>query len=569
MEILPIERRNLMVQNIDNLVILRDYDQINQMIIKPTAWNSLDIQALGGLNLVIHKDLGLERQEIDNFEIIGSINAPILEQEYINSIEIVERNSNLNKPRLSLNIEYMDDLQISPKRNEIRFVSANIPMGNYEIEPVDDLEIIGKKKEDLEIEHIDKINYPDKIINYNRSSDQRDDINIQTSMEYDININDNRLKKGRQINQEYSYEENDNVIRYRDDSLNMNLSQQKNKSKSGYGQIQHNKYRIVKQDEGYGQEQEQGYERDDWNKSNNIQQTSKIFISPQQEGRDQMAIREYGSGMPSKNDWNEKNRTQGIVNLSVIDDNKKEEWNFDMENEEEMVRENSDEDPKDDNNNKNIEMRKIHNDYDSDELDNIDPLSGLKKHGKQSKYDEYIKSQSQIKQSIKNEEDEDKKIKPQPEIQHSSVNYIGSQDNIDRSEDEDPKRKKGQGKFQASSTNYMIGHESGGDEEDLKDKEGPGQLHPTGKYKISPEVRRDFGGDTGKKEKKLQGPYKPTSLNYMISSESRVEDPKKTQKKIQFKSQSQNKEITGMMKKKTKVKKFEYLRDPNQGPNFQ
>ena len=138
-------------------------------------------------------------------------------------------------------------------------------------------------------------------------------------------------------------------------------------------------------------------------------------------------------------------------------------------------------------------MRKIHNDYDSDELDNIDPLSGLKKHGKQSKYDEYIKSQSQIKHSIKKEEDEDKKIKPQPQIQHSSVNYIDNQDNIDRSEDEDPKRKKGQGKYQTSSSNYMIGRESGGDEEDLKDKEGPGQFHPTRKYMIGPEIKGDFG----------------------------------------------------------------------------
>ena len=119
MEILPIERRDLIVQNIDNLLILKDYERL---IMKP-KWDSLDIQASGGLNLVSHKDLRLEPQEIDNFEIIGSIRQTILEQEYINSIEIVERNSILQRHRDSLNIEYMDDLQISPNRNQVRFVS--------------------------------------------------------------------------------------------------------------------------------------------------------------------------------------------------------------------------------------------------------------------------------------------------------------------------------------------------------------------------------------------------------------------------------------------------------------
>ena len=131
--------------------------------------------------------------------------------------------------------------------------------------------------------------------------DDKNDINVNLwdldgssfFLDRNINYNDNRLKRGRQINQEYSYEENENIIRYRDESYNMNLSQQKNKSKSGYGSIEQKKHRIVKQGEEYDQEQDQGYERDDWNKSNNIQQTNKIFISPQHEGRDQMGIMGY------------------------------------------------------------------------------------------------------------------------------------------------------------------------------------------------------------------------------------------------------------------------------------
>ena len=59
---------------------------------------------------------------------------------------------------------------------------------------------------------------------------------------------------------------------------------------------------------------------------------------------------------------------------------------------------------------------------------------------------ELYENNDPIKYIKNNLTDEDKKIKPQPQIQHSSVNYIDNQDNIDRSEDEDPKRKKGQGK---------------------------------------------------------------------------------------------------------------------------
>jgi hypothetical protein len=195
---------------------VKDYDKL---ILKP-IWDSLDVQASGGLNLVSHKDLRLERQEIDNFEIIGSIRQAILEQEYINSIEIVERNSIVQRHRDSLDIEYMDDLQISPNRNEVRFMSVNVqaPRQNYEIETVDDIEIIGSQ-ENYEVEQIDRISLQDKVIQ-NRY-EQREDVNIRSSEEYNINYNDNRLKRPGQ--QEYTSEENENILRYRDDNYNMNI----------------------------------------------------------------------------------------------------------------------------------------------------------------------------------------------------------------------------------------------------------------------------------------------------------------------------------------------------------
>ena len=378
MEILPIERRNLLVQNIDNLVILRDYDNLN-INVKP-IWDSLDVQVSGGLNLVSHKDLGLECQEIDNFEIIGSINIPILEQEYINSIEIVERNSSINRQRNSLLIECMDDLQISPSRNEVRFLNANVPRLSYDMENVDDFEIIGRnKEEEFEVEKIDKISYQDKVI-----ENQYDEINTR---QYNT-------KKIKQINR--GDEENE-IIRYREDY--------KKKSNFPYSSLEEDRYKIIKQTRIY--EQENMYDREDWNKYNELQQIKSIFIPGQrasqsyQEGGDNYSATGFGMGIMYKNNnnWNEKNRTQGIVNLSVIDDNKKQPWDFGMENEEDMEenRENSEEEPKDNKNlNKNLEIRKIHNDYDSDELNDINPKR-LQNKGKQDEYQDYKQTQKQIK----------------------------------------------------------------------------------------------------------------------------------------------------------------------------
>ena len=684
MEILPLERENLIVQNIDNLVIFRDYDHL-QYLMKP-IWDSLDVQASGGLKLVSHKVWGLERQEIDNFEIIGSINAPILEQEYINSIEIVERNSILTRQRLSLDIEYMDDLQISPNRNDVRYINVNVPRQNYEIDVLDDIEIIGRNQEDLQVEQIDNISLQDKIIRIQNSEQQRiqniqiseqqriqniqnteQNSNLRPPIEYDVNYNENRLKPPRQMNQEYSSEDNENVLRYRDDSYNINISQQqiKSKPKSAYGSIEQDKYRIIRrgnQDQDYDQGEEQIYEREDWNKFNDIQKENNIFIKSSQEGRPSYMQMGYGMESSMRNNWNEKNRTQGIVNLSVIDDNKKQPWNLDLDNAEEMVddnrdnsenrensenrdnndnRENSDEEHREenndinnsnninnnnniDNNNNNInnrEFRKIHNDYDSDELNDLDPLKGLEKHGKQTKYDDYIKTQQQKRYSKKGDEDDDKdkdkKYQYKSKTQQGGSRYIISQEN--QITNKNLKDKSNTGKYKPASVNYMIGEDGGREEEDLKDKKvpkkynesgriiksgdnlkdnvyqrkyepgkkyiighgshvsgkddeedlkeekGPGQQKSsTGNYVIRSQIKDDKSNI-----KKRQIPYKPTSINYAISQDNRREDPKiiVSQPKTQFKSQPR--EVTGMMKRKAKVKKYEYLRDSSQGQNFQ
>ena len=323
-------------------------------------------------------------------------------------------------------------------------------------------------------------------------------------------------------------------------------------------------------------------------------------------------------------------------------------------------RENSDEEPKDDENNEprnrdvKREIRQIHNDYDSDELNDIDPLSGLKKHGKQSKYDDYIKSQSQMRYTGKSKEGDDKDKtdkKGQSPIPAGTSKYMVSHESsrrddfnlkgkkdtgkyqpssssykIQKEDDEDLKERKGTGKFQPSQVGYMYGPSGREDDEDVNEKKGTGKYQPsiskyqyeqqqggrdeedvkekkgTGKYQ--PRTVDYVYGHSGRddeedvKEKKGTGKYQPSTVSYkyghsgsgsgrddeedvkekkgpgqsyMISNESRREDPKiiinqpRNQSKYQYKS----KEITGMMKKKPKVKNIEYLRDPNQSQNFQ
>ena len=83
---------------------------------------------------------------------------------------------------------------------------------------------------------------------------------------------------------------------------------------------------------------------------------------------------------------------------------------------------------------------------------------------------------------------------------------------------------------------------------------------------ISQQSKKD-DKDTYKKEKKGQTSYKPSSINYMINQGKRKDDPKiiVNQPKAQYKNQNKSKEqVTGMMKKRPKIKSYEYLRDDNQ-----
>jgi len=221
----------------------------------------------------------------------------------------------------------------------------------------------------------------------------------------------------------------------------------------------------------------------------------------------------YGTASAYRNNWNEKNRAQGIVNLSVIDDKKDQGWNLDLGNENEINDrrvDDNEEDSKHDNNNQSREIREIHSNYDSDENREIDPRREYNRINDNNNNNYNRSSQNQLNISGRNRQGT------------SSLTYQieGRDNNVIRPN---------------ISSNYMINRDS----------------------------ERD-----GNRYRNVPG-FQTTSVNYNISNDNRREDPKiVVNNRSQYVPQSQNRDASNLMKKK-KVKKFEYLRDPNQRQNFQ
>ena len=85
-EILKLEKGPQIPQCVDELEIPREYDML---LVKPT-WNSLQIQGSGLNLLAVAKDIGLENQEIDEFEILGK-ERPKLSMQSQNKITILKK----------------------------------------------------------------------------------------------------------------------------------------------------------------------------------------------------------------------------------------------------------------------------------------------------------------------------------------------------------------------------------------------------------------------------------------------------------------------------------------------
>jgi hypothetical protein len=282
-----------------------------------------------------------------------------------------------------------------------------------EEENVDHFEIIGEERE-RNIERGD--------IDYIRLRRGRGNLQIQRIN--NITVNDGQ---GSNSNR------NDNTDRINDNNLNQNLiSSSENElnynnkvNKSSLGSEKEkdvistirNKYQIGTIDKDKP--------KDSWNKLNNIQQTSKLFIYQKRNSYPYLGER--------RSSWNEKNRQQGIVNLSVIDDNKK-----NLEKNEEIINLNQ----KSNNiginfNDLNLQsssrpIRKINNDYDVDGLDinnniniNIADKKDIEEDQKEDKKLEKrdSKDSKKSKKSGNLSDKEKNKEKTSPQMEQLNFNY--------------------------------------------------------------------------------------------------------------------------------------------------
>jgi hypothetical protein len=452
------------------------------------------------------------------------------------------------------------------------------------------------RRGNLQIQRVNTLNVHDDVdnINSNRNiSINNNRINEQNQMYINLQNNNNNNLNELQNNQ------NQNLISSTGSEINYNKNININK-----GPYMHEKENsdIINIRHKYNLgEIDKEIPRRSWNEVNNIQQTAKLFIYQK---------RDSGSYLreSNKSSWNEKNRQQGIVNLSVIDDNKKKE-----EKKDENINLMGDKNNLGINfNDRNLQgstrpIRNINNDYDSDGLDinNINNANiNINKTYKISEKKEDIKESKKEDNKVEKRDSQDSKKSKKSSLSKSGNNKIIiqkkspkaqqiNQQYISNQSGQSIHTSKRSSKDANSNINYNINNQQN---LNINKIQSPA-LKISGKSGIQPgeksinRVLIDLSDD-----KKSQ--QKSSGLTYMIEGKSSEKGdsnnkninissnadkrsyqysmnypkPKATYERdsnIRYVSQSQPLVATGKMKKKSKVKKFEYLREPNQSQNFQ
>ena len=203
-EILKLEKGPQIAQCVDEFEIQREYDML---LVKP-SWNSLQIQGSGLNLLAVSRDLALENQEIDEFEIKGK-ERPALSMQSPDKLtilkkivplpqkiqvlvpipkNIIKKNERfaikgiIKKPDIPKNSIKKDErfvIKGIKKKPEIkyieRFIKENKEVVPNEVEIIDSIQLIGEEKvaevhiEEKEIEvSVDKKVEPNKIIKNDR-----------------------------------------------------------------------------------------------------------------------------------------------------------------------------------------------------------------------------------------------------------------------------------------------------------------------------------------------------------------------------------------------------------------
>ena len=155
--ILSKEKENPVLQNIDDLYLPASYD----MLYMRPSWSSLDVQALGGLNLLVNSlDLGLERQEISNIQKTGLKNKTndwnlLITPEAVDEFKIID--PKVENEEVELLVEVLDNFEICANNKTKLYKLVEIP--ENEMEHLDDINISGEHSrefdEELYMEKID------------------------------------------------------------------------------------------------------------------------------------------------------------------------------------------------------------------------------------------------------------------------------------------------------------------------------------------------------------------------------------------------------------------------------
>ena len=171
LEILKAGKKPNLPQCVDELEIEREYDML---LVKPT-WNSLQIQGSGLNLLAMPRDMGLENQEVDEFEILG-MEKPAL---YIESLEKIsyEKPKSLQKIQVLIplpenSIVKKDNFRIFGTRKAPKVIEKEVikKVAPNRISKSDRFRINGIKKEQ-EVKIVEKIVKverkiaPNKIVN--------------------------------------------------------------------------------------------------------------------------------------------------------------------------------------------------------------------------------------------------------------------------------------------------------------------------------------------------------------------------------------------------------------------
>ena len=202
-EIIKAGKEPLIPQCVDELEVMREYDML---LVKPT-WNSLQIQGSGLNLLAIPRDMGLENQEVDEFEILG-LEKPEL---YVQSLEkitfqkpkvIQKKQVEVLKPLPQNSIEALETFEIKgiKKKPEIKTVEKVIirdsitkkEIAPNEISISNQFLIKGRKKSDIK-----KISKVDRIaIKGKEKIDYKDIVYLdELIIEGKEKIDDNRIIK--------------------------------------------------------------------------------------------------------------------------------------------------------------------------------------------------------------------------------------------------------------------------------------------------------------------------------------------------------------------------------------